>query len=585
MHNQTHYFRLKVVSPLHIGCDEVYEPTSFVIDEQQQELINFDPFDFLKKLDDGERQKFSSICQKGTITSLLEIYQFIRRHASLAAGEKVAVSPSLVQHYQNTLALPANEKKIQQELNNFLISRTTFSPMTNLPYVPGSAIKGSIRTAVLNLRNQGRSQPAFTGKSAARELQENLLSFQFNKLETDPFRMVKVSDFMPVTKAKRRVAYAVDCKKRPSVRDAQALHQILETVEPGAEFIGTITIANPDAKAGIKRPVDMAEVRNAIRTFYGAEKNREEQELQAIGVGKSAVSISNAGALIRLGRHSGAECVTVLGRRKIKIMQGKGNPPKEKDHATTVWLAAVAKKPTNPKSLWPFGWVLLEEISPRQWQELQYQGDDLTTERFDQLRERAEQEEQERELLRVRLKEEQGAREAAEEKRRRQEEEDKLFPWRKKILPSILSTTDWGQLKQHALDNDAAKQHQNQPEVAKAVKTVAEQIRSTNPKKWTAERDEAVAKWLDGTGVTWQAIDAKPIAQTVTLSADEQAAVERIAALKDWGAWKIAMISLQSLPAPALGTLKEKCKAWGCDDKKAKDDKKKIGRASCRERV
>lgn len=413
MHNQTLHFRLKVISPIHIGCDEVYEPTSFVIDEKQQELISFDPFEFVKQLADSERQKFSTICQQGTIVSLLEIYKFIRQHAGLAHGERIAVSPSLVEHYQETMKLPANERRIQQELNNFLISRTSFNPITNLPYVPGSAIKGAIRTAVLNLRNQGRTQPYYQN---ARAMQEGLLDCQFNKLESDPFRLVKVSDFTPVAKAKRRVAYAVDCKKRPSEREAQALAQILETVEPGAEFIGTLAISRQDAKAGIKKPIDTEEVRKALRAFYDTEKTREDRELQAIGVGAIPMTLGDAICPIRIGRHSGAECVTVLGRRKIKIMQGKGNPPKENEHgATTVWLAADAKKPTNPRSLQPFGWAILEEINEEEWNDLQDKGDKLTAERFTQIQERADMEDQTRKARIIQKEKDQSACKAAEE--------------------------------------------------------------------------------------------------------------------------------------------------------------------------
>ena len=582
MHNQTLYFRLQVISPLHIGCDEVYEPTSFVIDEQQQELISFDPFVFLKQLDDGERQKFSAICQKGTITSLLEIYKFIRQHARFAQGERVAVSPSLVEHYQETMQLPANERRIQQELNNFLISRTAFTPLTNLPYVPGSAIKGAVRTAVLNLRHRSNTIPRkkydemkpYDVAKEAKSLQIKLLGGTFN---TDPFRLVKFSDFVPVGKVKRRVAYAVDCKKKISEKEASAPYQMVETVEPGAEFIGTISITQPDPKTEIKKPVDMTEVRNAIRDFYCAEKTREDRELQAIGVGAVAMNLSDAACPIRVGRHSGAECVTVAGHRSIKISPPGKKPDRHSmTGATTVWLAAGAKKPSNPKSLWPFGWAILEVISEAEWYDLRRQGDELTEERFDQLQAKVDQEEKEREHLRVRQAEEQAARETAECKRRQQEKEDRLYPWRKKVLPSILAAADWGQLKQHALDNQAAKQHQRQPEVAAAVKAVAEKVRASTPKKWTAERDEAVSKWLDDAGIAWQPRHSTPVAQTTALSAEVQEYVDRIIAIKDLGEWKNAKITIDSLPMPALEVLKEKLKAWGCDDKKAKDDKKQI---------
>lgn len=440
--NQTIYFRLKLLSPLHVGCDEVYEPTSFVIDEKNNELISFNPFEFLAKINENDRREFSTICKKGTIPSLLEIYKFIKQHADQSEGERVAVSSALAEHYKQTLSLSTgNAKTIQQELNNFLINRTAFSPLTNLPYVPGSSIKGSIRTAVLNLRNNGGSTPPFLGKEANRKLQEYLLFFQFDKLETDPFRMIKVSDFLPVMGAKRRIVYALDRKKKLSDREAQAPYQILEIVEQGAEFIGAVSITRPGAKAGIKKPVEMDELLNALHIFYQAEKAREDSELSSIGVTTEPLSIETGSEHpIRIGRHSGAECVTIKGRRKISIMQGRGNPPKELDRATTIWLAADSKKSTNNNALSPFGWAILKKITEEEWHGLMMQSEELIEKRLHHLQERVEHETKKREMLQARL-------DAEQAEQTKKEMEDKK---RHKELNAL--QTRWGKMSEEECD-------------------------------------------------------------------------------------------------------------------------------------
>ncbi len=61
-----------------------------------------------------------------------------------------------------------------------------------------------------------------------------------------------------------------------------------------------------------------------------------------------------------MGRHSGAECVTIEGNRHIKIMQRSGTPPKFLDHATTIWLASESSKPNTNSGLVPFGWAVME---------------------------------------------------------------------------------------------------------------------------------------------------------------------------------------------------------------------------------
>ncbi|MCK9263767.1 MAG: type III-A CRISPR-associated RAMP protein Csm5 [Desulfobulbaceae bacterium] len=433
MSDQIIHFRLTTISPLHIGCDEVFEPTSFVIDEKAEELISFETTSFLEQLDSDALQQFSAICQKGTIVSLLELLKFMRSQADLVDGQRIKVTTSFVEHYENTLGLSQNERIVRQELNNFKINRTAFDPLTENAYIPGSAIKGAIRTAVLNLRNNGRREPTFQGRSAGRESQEHILGFNFHHLESDPFRLLKVSDFFPVNDAARAISYAVDRKKRPSERESQAPYQILETVEPGAVFVGTISLLSlPGHDAGIRNSLTMDEIVEAVRTFYGAEKLREDKELEKIGVAPAG-SLADGHALpLRIGRHSGAECVTISGRRRIKIMQGRNNPSKYLDHATTVWLAADSKKPNTTQGMQPFGWIGMKPLSNDEGLSLKGQAEeqkfaalmamrgkvDARKQREAEIRQRAEAERREAEENAAHLAAEAAEREASLERER-----------------------------------------------------------------------------------------------------------------------------------------------------------------------
>jgi len=420
--NQVMYFRLKLLSPLHIGCDEVYEPTSFVIDEKRNALISFDPFDLLEKMDTNARQKFSKICQEGTINSLLEIYKFIYQHAKNAEGEQVVISKDLISHYQQVLNMPIINIKA---LNEFKISRTAFNPFTNISYIPGSSMKGAIRTAVLNWRNQGKKEPFFSGKDANRELQKHLLSF--DSLQTDPFRMLKVSDFMPITEPRRSIVYGVNRKKKMSKKEADGPYQLMEVIEPGAEFIGMISLTTPEEKAEIQRPITKEELIEALK-FYRKEKAREDNELKAIAIPPVSLDSNLTGHLIRIGRHSGAECVTIAGRRKIKI---KGSPAKTLEYATTIWLAAPSKTPSDNRMLRPFGWAILQEINKNDWLDLMQQQDAFLKSRLAVLQERTAQKIKEDERIRSELaaKEAEKQRKEAEEQRRKEEEASLMAKW------------------------------------------------------------------------------------------------------------------------------------------------------------
>ncbi len=116
-------------------------------------------------------------------------------------------------------------------------------------------------------------------------------------------------------------------------------------------------LPSPGRDSGIRQPLSLDDIFNGLRTFYGFEKQREGREVSGIGGKPVELPANETSFPLRIGRHSGAECVTVNGHRHIKKMQGKGNPDKYLDCATTVWLAAGEKKPTTNQGLKPFGWV------------------------------------------------------------------------------------------------------------------------------------------------------------------------------------------------------------------------------------
>jgi CRISPR-associated protein Csm5 len=122
--------------------------------------------------------------------------------------------------------------------------------------------------------------------------------------------------------------------------------------------------------------IAFVDIIKAVNRFYGKLFQNELQIMKNLDCAEPAWIMTvekllvelqpqienNTLMLLRLGRHSGAEGVTVEGVRKIKILQGKGTPPKTLDHATTIWLSGDTEK--KKKDLIPFGWLLLE-IDPQ----------------------------------------------------------------------------------------------------------------------------------------------------------------------------------------------------------------------------
>jgi CRISPR-associated protein Csm5 len=357
---------LRILTPVHIGCDEVYEPTAFVIDREKRRLRSFDPFEFLRMLKQEDKGQFTAICKKGTLESILELYRFILKKCppDIRATE-VGICEELAGHYANNLETQRHNFNIRREFNTFVIPRTAFNPNSGLPFIPGSSVKGALRTAYLNA--QQKKKPAGR-QSEGKDLEKDLLKYK--SFETDPFRLVKVSDFMPIGGMKTRIVYGVNRKKKPGQFEAGGPPQILEVVEPGCFFEGWISVNTPESGSEIANPVTLEALLDSVKGFYTRELDRENRDLQGLGIMAVKQQGSQDCRVLRLGRHSGAECVTIEGHRKIRIMKGRGNRPEYEKNATTLWFAADSRNPTGGQSLVPFGWAILEPLTQEVYQEI-----------------------------------------------------------------------------------------------------------------------------------------------------------------------------------------------------------------------
>lgn len=399
---ETHELLISTLSPVHIGCGEDYEPTNYVMEGET--LHAFDPAALLTQL--GQRGRDELARALDDRNPLLAAQRFFYRHRPQAlsvATITAPVAPAAARHYASRIGQVANQQTDGGSVINKLeIARTAFNPADGMPILPGSSLKGAIRTAVLddlrgrrrasfplNDRDAGNSKAASTAASnMERELMEG--SFQ-----TDPLRLVKLADaiFQPGSyKARntqgeeiqrerqvRTILFQANRKKRPNQFASRAsIETLVECVPPGQpSAFRTSLVIERKARQGEGTPnqqLTFAHLAAACNAFY---RERFEEEIAILEANNyvSEIWLKNArtrlaesglwgkaiaegrGFLLRVGRHSGAESVTVDAPRKIKILGAQGQPPTWQKAATTVWLAAT--EPGATKGMWPFGWVFV----------------------------------------------------------------------------------------------------------------------------------------------------------------------------------------------------------------------------------
>ncbi len=191
--------------------------------------------------------------------------------------------------------------------------------------------------------------------------------------EPSPHRFVSLST------AKKQAVTDSGGTLRQSKAEQAGLYQLLEclpAMQPRA-FHGSLSLQQETGMPEQKWPAiqfALPDIAKACNQFYGASLEAELTLLRKRGyIDKtwsqrfdilmsqgwlSEALEENSAFLLRVGRHSGAESVTLNGLRDIKIMKGRGEKPDYLDHAKTLWL--VGDERQLQTNLLPFGWMLVE---------------------------------------------------------------------------------------------------------------------------------------------------------------------------------------------------------------------------------
>jgi len=386
---ETRQVLITSLSPVHMGTDEDYAPTNYVIEGDI--LYEFD-HRALSSLPDDTRKKLASMLEgKASGRMLMRVQALFFEHRKQLiphAINQTRVSHGVAELYRSKIGQAAHRESGGRTVQNKLeIERVFYNPLNRYPILPGSGLKGAIRTALLNSINHG--QQAERGERN-RDLQQRLFQYSMKEIFKDPMRLVQVGDCAGQDKqnmTQTEVLFAVNRRKKAgdnikSQAEKAGLYQLLETVTPFhvRAYTGQIGISNPGGvleHQKIKLPeyrFSFEDIAIACNHFYSPIWDMETKLLSGRGLldqewRKATLALlqqasvqmllkNNKAFLLRVGRHSGAESVTLNGVRNIKIMQGRDKQPLWEKQAKTVWLAASSQD--EQKRLRPFGWLLVE---------------------------------------------------------------------------------------------------------------------------------------------------------------------------------------------------------------------------------
>ena len=349
--------KMTLLSPVHIGTGQDYEPTNFIID--QGYLYEFDETDFYRALNKDDQKNFIHKAESTAPEALFELHTFVKSHKDVAkkvARLKVKVTDGIAKDYQKKVGKAVQHEgwKKQKVFNKFQIPRTLRNPNTTYPYIPGSSIKGSLSTAI---------QEAFFHKSEA------LYKKYFDvKNPTQSFmKNLLVSDATPL-RIGSKIGYSLNKERFEDNQDGPK--NKIEIIVPTSEYEVTFStrMYEPHLVFGLEELKIFSNThylplfRNMMESYTVFNSKEIDDYINDYFSDSFYESFRNMKLkenqfLLRVGKHSGAKAVTIEGLRQIRVRESK-KQWKTYDQETTTWLFGESEHQND--NLLPFGWVLCE---------------------------------------------------------------------------------------------------------------------------------------------------------------------------------------------------------------------------------
>ena len=330
--------KCEIVSPVHIGSGQETEPLSYVIKDDRLYRISFEKF--INKLNSSEIEHFETLIDSG---DLIKIREFISNYEDYDGISlySVQVTPYVRENYYSKL------NKIE---NRLIIN--TFIRSAHKPMIPGSSIKGAVRTALLSVVASSRELPYPKGFYEQNQFEGEILNFKNAK--NDPFRAVRFRDsFLDNQDTIVRQILNVTKKRKASLTSnkMEIVNEISHSTITGnpVYFENVLSIDEKLFETKyFNRKLSVEEIIAACKIFYRDKMEMEHKKFYRGGESERPSSIildtplEENEAFIRIGRFSGVESVTLDKYRNPR-------PPGKK----SVWGTSR----NLAEGVYPMGWV------------------------------------------------------------------------------------------------------------------------------------------------------------------------------------------------------------------------------------
>ena len=336
--------RLHILSPVHVGSGQELDPFSYVI--RNNKLLIIDLAKWIENYSDKE-----TLYQKMDSDDYIDLRNYIAENFN---DENAVLSTIDV---KSSEVVRTYKKAVYDKTsrNQALINFMTRNEITKTPYLPGSSIKGAIRTAIAN--RFVISANIKSGDSYKSKYNEKI----FGKSTNDPMKNLKISD--------------VSLDNFSTVIYEAREHSSKDSRTPKGSYEAAVSFCHTDTPVVYPlnitlKPFDLhgetVDIRfliDSLHRFYMPKfieeyekfyKDESYKDIQrAIApLNMEALRLKTNEAFIRIGHFSHVECVTLDKVRSPKTRKGRDGKP-------LPW----GQTRTLANGIYPFGWTKIEFLN------------------------------------------------------------------------------------------------------------------------------------------------------------------------------------------------------------------------------
>ncbi len=359
IHNNFVPVRLEFLSPVHIGSGEMLSPLEYQIFEEQSGQYIVYTIDFDGWINSLTPDEAKAVASKFSLSNQTQIWEYLRNTIDRNVFIKTKSKTNEEIHQKYKVRLKGTNKS-ENELAPAL--RNAY---TSAIVIPGSSIKGAIRTAIIDYRYKEELKQVYRmGTTYGKESwnYEAELEHLFGDIKENAFKQLKVSDFELLPDESEFVQAVQYAKNNPEER---LMNPVCEVAPIWAKpKYGKIYLGSFTAHEYAKKPLKDWTFENLCKVcnqFYLKRFNAEYEKFYKLphfvqarnfidGI-RNKVQTENA-LLLRIGHYSHVECVTV-----------ENAAPKTRPNPKTKKPMPFGTTRTLADGKYPFGWVLLHKCS------------------------------------------------------------------------------------------------------------------------------------------------------------------------------------------------------------------------------